>query len=81
MSPFAGNGANMALMDGVDLATELRDAKDIRTALDEFDKKSLARSQRTLNISHYTIAIAHSNGWKLFLYKIFLHFINFLMSF
>ena len=81
VSPFAGNGANMALMDGVDLATVLRENKDAKGALEAFDKSSMVRSKRTVNISHWTIAIAHSTGWRLAMYKILLHFINFLMSF
>jgi 2-polyprenyl-6-methoxyphenol hydroxylase-like FAD-dependent oxidoreductase len=81
VSPFAGNGANMALMDGVDIATALRENKDAKTALEAFDKSSMVRSKRTVNTSHWTIAIAHSTGWRLAMYKILLHFINFLMSF
>ena len=81
VSPFAGNGANMALMDGVDLATALRESKDAKAAVEAFDKKSMVRSNRTVNTSHWTIAIAHSTGWRLAMYKIFLHFVNFLMSF
>jgi 2-polyprenyl-6-methoxyphenol hydroxylase-like FAD-dependent oxidoreductase len=81
VSPFAGNGANMALMDGVDIATALRENKDAKTALEAFDKSSTVRSKRTVNTSHWTIAIAHSTGWRLAMYKILLHFINFLMSF
>jgi 2-polyprenyl-6-methoxyphenol hydroxylase-like FAD-dependent oxidoreductase len=81
VSPFAGNGANMALMDGVDLATALRESKDANAAIEAFDKSSMIRSKRTIASSHWAIAIAHSTGWRLALYKIFLHFINFLMSF
>jgi 2-polyprenyl-6-methoxyphenol hydroxylase-like FAD-dependent oxidoreductase len=81
VSPFAGNGANMALMDGVDLATALRESKDANSAIEAFDKSSMIRSKRTIASSHWVIAIAHSTGWRLALYKIFLHFINFLMSF
>jgi 2-polyprenyl-6-methoxyphenol hydroxylase-like FAD-dependent oxidoreductase len=81
VSPFAGNGANMALMDGVDLATALRESKDVEAAVEAFDRKSMVRSKRTVNTSHWTIVIAHSTGWRLAIYKIFLHFINFLMSF
>lgn len=81
VSPFAGNGANMALMDGVDLATALRENTDATTAFQAFDKSSMARSKRTITSSHWTIAIFHSTGWRLTLYKILLHIINFLMSF
>ena len=81
VSPFAGNGANMALMDGVDLATALRENSDGGTAIQAFDKSSMMRSKRTISSSHWTIAIFHSTGWRLALYRILLHVINFLMSF
>ena len=68
-------------MDGLDLADELCTAADIGTAIEAFDVKSMARSKRTVQSSHMVIWIAHSSGWRLWLWKVFLHFINFLMSF
>ncbi|KAK3052413.1 hypothetical protein LTR09_006623 [Extremus antarcticus] len=65
VSPFAGNGANIALMDGIDLATELCQTQGLFTARANFDKKSMARSTRTLKSSHVIITIAHSSGWWL----------------
>ncbi|CAF4681848.1 unnamed protein product [Rotaria sp. Silwood2] len=37
MSPFAGNGANMAIMDGYQLADQLVHAKDLTTAIQSYD--------------------------------------------
>jgi hypothetical protein len=70
----------MALMDGVDLAEQLCVSLDLATARTEYDKKSINRSKNTVNRSHMVINIAHSTGWRLWFYKIFLHFINFLMG-
>ena len=81
VSPFAGNGANMALMDGIDLATELCQAENLYAARASFDKRSMARSTRTVKSSHMVITIAHSSGWWLWFYKLFLHVLNLLMSF
>lgn len=81
VSPFAGNGANMALMDGVDLAVELSKAQDIKSATLAFDGKSRARSKRTVDSSHLTIKIAHSTSWRLWMWKMLLRVVSFMMSF
>lgn len=81
VSPFAGNGANMALMDGVDLAVELSSAQDVRSAVQAFDGKSRTRSKRTIDSSHLTIKIAHSTGWQLWMWKLALRVLNFVLSF
>lgn len=80
VSPFAGNGANMALMDGVDLAVELSSVQDLRSAILAFDGKSRTRSKRTVDSSHLTIKVAHSTGWRLLMWKSVLRLLNFMMS-
>jgi 2-polyprenyl-6-methoxyphenol hydroxylase-like FAD-dependent oxidoreductase len=43
MSPFAGNGANMALMDGWELANELCKSNSLLAAVTAYDLFSLPR--------------------------------------
>lgn len=62
MSPFSGNGANMALMDGVSLAKQLAGHESVRTAIEEFDKESMPRSRKAIDKSKWVIPILHSEG-------------------
>ena len=81
VSPFAGNGANIALMDAVELAVELCNSQDLKTAVTAYDAKSIPRAKRTVKTSHQTISMIHSTGWKSWLWIGMLHGVNFLMSF
>ncbi|CAF3372829.1 unnamed protein product [Rotaria socialis] len=65
MSPFAGNGANMAMMDGYQLAEQMILAKHLSTAVQAYDDLCIPRSINAIKMSHRTIAIGHSQGiWK-----------------
>lgn len=67
VSPFAGNGANMAIMDGFELAEQLLNVKhgtDLRAAVAMYDKSSIVRCNRTRNMSHFNISVLHSKGFK-----------------
>lgn len=81
VSPFAGNGANMALMDGLELASVLSSSASLQDACLAFDASSLPRSTRTRNQSHYAIAFAHATGWRRVLYTMLLRALNFFLSF
>lgn len=68
MSPFAGNGANMALMDGWDLAEQLCKPVTLPVALAAYDSLSMPRSKSAIQMSHWSISLAHAQGWRLTLY-------------
>ena len=79
VSPFAGNGANMALMDGWDLAKCLCQASSLEESLAHYDKMFIPRTQATLKMSRWSISIAHATGVKLWLYTVFLKVARLLM--
>ena len=60
VSPFAGNGANMALRDGWDLAEQLCKSDSLEVALDTYDNLSMPRSRGAMETSHQDIALFHS---------------------
>jgi 2-polyprenyl-6-methoxyphenol hydroxylase-like FAD-dependent oxidoreductase len=62
MSPFAGNGANMAIMDGYQLADKLINSKDLNTAIKSYDDLSIPRSKTAIKMSHRSISAGHSQG-------------------
>lgn len=76
VSPFAGNGANMALLDGWDLAEQLVQHVDLDTALEAYDAKSMPRSTTTLKQSHWAIDLLHATGVKLFVYRVILRIVR-----
>jgi 2-polyprenyl-6-methoxyphenol hydroxylase-like FAD-dependent oxidoreductase len=65
MSPFAGNGANMALMDGWELAEQLCKSRSLMAALMAYDASSMPRSKSAIQMSRRTISMAHAQGWRL----------------
>lgn len=79
-SPFAGNGANLALMDGWDFAVCLISQASLKLAISEYDKLSMPRAISTVKYSHYTIDGAHARGIKLLLYKLMVKMLGFLVG-
>ncbi|KAK5059860.1 hypothetical protein LTR84_009743 [Exophiala bonariae] len=69
VSPFAGNGANMALMDAWDLAECLKCAATLQDAIVAYDARVLPRGNGVLKASRWTIDISHASGWKFWLYR------------
>ncbi|KAF2278739.1 FAD/NAD(P)-binding domain-containing protein, partial [Westerdykella ornata] len=63
VSPFAGNGANLALMDGWDLAESMVLSGDLAEALKRYDGLAVGRAKRVVSISHLSIRIMHATGW------------------
>ncbi|KAK5113531.1 hypothetical protein LTR62_003400 [Meristemomyces frigidus] len=80
MSPFAGNGANMAIVDGAVLGEALCTASTVASAVDTFDKDSIPRSSKAISMSHMVISLVHATGWKFWLASLFLRLLGFLMS-
>lgn len=70
VSPYAGNGANMAIIDGWDLAESLSHAESLDPALAAYDKNSFLRAKNTLTASRWAIDVAHATGVKLWLYTL-----------
>ena len=55
-------------MDGYDLAEQLCNSPSLRAALTSYDKVSVPRASSTVKMSHWNIAVIHSQGWRLHLY-------------
>ncbi|KAK7432413.1 hypothetical protein QQZ08_000975 [Neonectria magnoliae] len=64
VSPFAGNGANLALKDGWDLATELCRSETLEAAVSAYDKLAIPRAVKTIKSSHQRMGVAHCTGIK-----------------
>lgn len=79
MSPFAGNGANMALMDGVELAEQICKSESLEAALAGYDTSSMSRSKSAIRVSHWVISMAHAQGWLLTIYMLLAKIVKFLM--
>lgn len=62
VSPFAGNGANLALKDGWDLAAQLCRSESLDEAVIAYDKLAVPRAVSTLKTSHQRISMAHCSG-------------------
>ncbi|RMJ27661.1 FAD binding domain-containing protein [Aspergillus sp. HF37] len=69
VSPFAGNGANMAMLDGWDLAEQLARNSSMETALEAYDGRSMPRSASTVRHSRWAIDMMHATGLKLAVYR------------
>ena len=63
VSPFAGNGANMALIDSWDLAKAVVQNNALQDTVGAFDVEMLPRCQTVLNESRRNIGVAHAVGW------------------
>jgi 2-polyprenyl-6-methoxyphenol hydroxylase-like FAD-dependent oxidoreductase len=57
MSPFAGEGANLAMYDGADLASELVEQPDIEVALAAYEERLFPRSSQVADHSAQNLEI------------------------
>ncbi|RDL37663.1 Uncharacterized protein BP5553_05096 [Venustampulla echinocandica] len=76
VSPFAGNGANMAMMDAWDLAEQLCKNETFDEVVIAYDALSMPRARSVIEFSHRTIGLSHATGWTLWLYSFVLRIIN-----
>jgi 2-polyprenyl-6-methoxyphenol hydroxylase-like FAD-dependent oxidoreductase len=80
ISPFGGNGANFALMDGVSLAESICKSETMEVAVKMFDTECIPRCNTTLKTSKFTIWIAHTSGFAFWLAKLFFIILGWLTS-
>jgi len=76
VTPFAGNGANMALCDGWDIAEQLLKSASLEEAVKKYDDIVVPRASKVIRQSHIAIAIGHSQGWRLYLAMLFLKIVK-----
>ncbi|MCG8917174.1 FAD-dependent monooxygenase [Actinokineospora sp. PR83] len=57
MSPFAGEGANLAMYDGADLAAELAAHSDVEAALSTYEERLFTRSREVAERSAHNLEV------------------------
>ncbi|MHA7987724.1 FAD-dependent oxidoreductase [Rathayibacter sp. CAU 1779] len=62
MSPFAGEGANLAMIDGADLAREIIANDDLEVALRRYEKKMLPRGAKSAAASQKSLDTMFVDG-------------------
>jgi 2-polyprenyl-6-methoxyphenol hydroxylase-like FAD-dependent oxidoreductase len=62
MSPFAGEGANMAMIDGADLAREILDYTDVNEAITAYEQKMFPRGAKAAGTSAKSLNIMFADG-------------------
>ena len=68
VTPFAGNGANLAIADAWDLAAKLCGSTSFSEAVQEFDAVAIPRAKSVLDQSHLLVGAVLSKGWKFWMF-------------
>ncbi|UKZ75750.1 hypothetical protein TrVFT333_003443 [Trichoderma virens FT-333] len=68
LSPFAGIGANLALVDGWDMANQLCSQNSLEEAVKAYDDLSVTRATRHVKRSRGMIKAAHDTGLRYYLF-------------
>jgi 2-polyprenyl-6-methoxyphenol hydroxylase-like FAD-dependent oxidoreductase len=76
VSPFAGNGANMALCDGWELAAQLLAAGSSEEGVQNYDKLVIEERRKVTQRSHFNMNVAHSQGWRLSVFFVLLRILK-----
>ncbi|KAF2729369.1 putative monooxygenase [Polyplosphaeria fusca] len=77
VSPFAGNGANLALMDGWDFAEALVGEREgLEGAVGRYDGLAVGRARKVVRMSRRSIRVMHSVGWRLMVYVMVLRVVK-----
>jgi 2-polyprenyl-6-methoxyphenol hydroxylase-like FAD-dependent oxidoreductase len=71
MSPFAGEGANLALIDGADLAREILGSPDVETALTNYEKTMFPRGAESAAASQHGLDMIFADDRPLKLVRFF----------
>jgi hypothetical protein len=64
--------------EGVELAEQICQAESLDSALTGYDASSITRSKSAIRMSHWSITVAHAQGWKLTLYVLLLRIVRLL---
>lgn len=68
LSAFAGIGANLALVDGWELANQICKQNSLRAAVKAYDSISVPRAAVSVKRSRRLIKSAHHTGWRYYLF-------------
>lgn len=62
MSPFAGEGANLAMIDGADLAREILDHADVNEAIAAYERRMFPRGAKAAALSARSLDTMFADG-------------------
>ncbi len=88
VSPFAGNGANLALGDAWTLAESLlKDSSGnvcgfeqlLTAATKKYDAVAVGRARKVVKMSHMNISIMHSKGWVTYMWMLVLRVVSWVL--
>lgn len=78
----AGNGANMALRDGFELAEQLvsKTNSDLKSAVEAYDAQAAPRTRAAILVGRKNLSLVHSSGLQQLKFTIILFCVGWLIS-